>query len=208
MIWRDYQLGDAILKAVEDVTLWQTEKGIIEIGKETLALSIELNGQRKGYIFHGYGKLILDAIVETEEGAIGKPVEKEINEPFLMLGETKETQRNLTTATDEDLAERGYENHKEFVAKAEDLLNQFFEVRVHRHRCSEEDNGFIFAFSNKTNELDILVAKGSKLVYKAMDVVFVLNKNKVVLKSPSRVVCTNNGKSVIIKEGKSFIIKK
>lgn len=208
MIWRDYQLGDTISKTSENITLWQTEKGIIEIGKETLALPIELNDQRKGYIFHGHGKLVLDTIVETEKGAIGKSVEKEINYPFLMLGDTKETQQSLTTATDEDLIGRGYENHQEFVTKAEDLLDRFFKDRMHGRRCSDEDYGFIFAFLNQRDQLDILVAKGSKLVYKAMDIVFVSNRNNVVLKSSSGMVCTNNGKSVIIKKGKSFIIKK
>jgi len=208
MIWRDYQLGDTISKTSENITLWQTEKGIIKIGKETLALPIELNDQRKGYIFHGHGKLVLDTIVETEKGAIGKSVEKEINDPFLMLGDTKEPQQSLTTATDEDLAERGYENRREFVTKAEDLLDQFLKDRMHRRRCSDEDYGFIFAFLNQRDQLDILVAKDSKLVYKAMDIVFVSNRNNVVLKSSSGVVCTNNGKSVIIKNGKSFIIQK
>ena len=66
----------------------------------------------------------------------------------------------------------------------------------------------IFAFQNQANKLDILVAKGSKLVYTAKDLVFVSNKNKVVLKSPDEVVCSGNRRSVIIGKGKSVIIKK
>jgi hypothetical protein len=201
MIWQNYQLGNTVSKTSEAMTLWQTEKGIIDISKNTLAIPIKLSDNERGYVFHGHGKLLLDTIVETEEGAIGKPVEKELNEPFLTLGETEETQKHLTTASEEDFAKMGYQNQQEFVDRAEDLCDQFFKKKgVHNHQCLDEHHGFIFAFQNENSKLDILVTKGSKLVYKAMDIVFVSNKNKVVLKSPSEVVCLSNGKSVIIKK--------
>jgi hypothetical protein len=200
MIWQNYQLGNTVSKTSEAMTLWQTEKGIIEINKNTLAIPIKLSDKERGYVSHGNGKLLLDTIVETEEGAIGKPVEKELSELFLMLGDTEEIQKHLTEAGEEDFAKMGYENQQGFVAKAEDLFNRFFEKGMHGHRILSEDHGFIFAFQNETSKLDILVAKGSKLVYKAIDIVFVSNENKVVLKTPSGVVCTGNGKSVIIKK--------
>jgi hypothetical protein len=201
MTWRNYQLDSAVSKTTEDITLWQTEKGILEISKDTLVLSIKLNEQRKGYIFHGHGKLLLDTVVETKEGAIGRPIEKEINKAFMMLGETEKIQQRLSTANKEDLKETGYESEQEFLAKAEELCDQFLGKRiVYGHKCFGEDHGFIFAFSNEADKLDTLVAKDSKLVYKAINMVFVSNKNKVVLKSPSEVVCTTNGKSVIIRK--------
>ncbi len=201
MIWQNYQLGNTVSKTSEATTLWQTEKGIIEINKNTLAIPIKLRDKERGYVFHGNGKLLLDTIVETEEGAIGKPVEKELNDPFLMLGNVEEIQKHFTKAGEEDFAKMGYENQQGFVDRAEELFNQFFKKEgMHGHQTLSGDRGFIFAFQNQTSKLDILVAKGSKLVYKAMDIVFVSNENKVVLKSPSEVVCTSNGKSVIIKK--------
>ena len=71
MMWQNYQLDKTALKANENMILWRTEKGTIEIGKNTLAIPIKLDDQRKGYIFHGQGKLLLDTIVETHEGAVG-----------------------------------------------------------------------------------------------------------------------------------------
>jgi len=201
MMWQNYQLGNTVSKTSEAVTLWQMEKGIVEISKNTLAVPIELDDKERGYVFHGNGKFLLDSIVETEEGAIGKPVEKELSELFLMLGDTEEIQKHLTEASEEDFAKMGYQNQQEFADRAEDLCGQFFKKKgVHNHQCFDEHRGFIFAFQNQTSKLDILIAKGSKLVYKAMDIVFVSNENKVVLKSPSEVVCTSNGKSVIIKK--------
>jgi len=201
MMWQNYQLGSTVSKASEAVTLWQMERGIVEISKNTLAVPIELGDQERGYVFHGNDKLLLDTIVETEEGAIGKPVEKELNEPFLMLGNVEEIQKHFTKAGEEDSAKLGYENQQGFVDRAEELFNQFFKKEgMHEHQTLSRDQGFIFAFQNQTSKLDILVAKCSKLVYKAMDMVFVSDKNKVVLKSPSEVVCLSNGKSVIVKK--------
>jgi hypothetical protein len=209
MIWHDYQLGTAISETTEDIRLWESEKGIVEINKDTLAIPIELDDKERGYIFHGQGKLLLDTIVETEEGAVGDPVEKPLNKPFLMLGDPEETQQHLTEASEEDLTRMGYENKQAFIDAAEDLFNRFFKNgRTHsRHRFSEDHN-VIFAFQNQDDKLEILVAKGPKFVYTAKGIVFVSNRHKVVLKRPEEVVCSGNGKSVIINKGRSVIIKK
>jgi len=208
MMWRNYQLDNTVLKATEAIKLWQTEKGIVEVSKDTLAILIKLGVQRRGYIFHGHGRLLLDTIVETDEGAIGKPVEKEVNEPFLMMEDTEKVQPHLNPASKEDLTRMGYENLQEFVAKAEDLFDRVFRGRVHSHRGFDESDGLIFAFQNEANRLDILIGKGSKMVYKGVGIVFVSNEDKVVLKSPGEVVCSNGGKSIIIKKGRSVIVRK
>jgi hypothetical protein len=201
MIWQNYQLDSAALKTTETMTLWRTEKGTIEIGTNTLAIPIKLSDQRKGYIFHGHGKLLLDTIVETQEGAIGKPVESELNKPFLMLGDIEEIQQHLSIATKEDLTKMGYENEQGFINKANDLFDQFFgKAGTHHNQCSGNNNGVIFAFQNKTGKLDILIAKGSKLVYKTMNKVFVSNKNKVVLKTPEEVIVSSDQKSFVIEK--------
>jgi hypothetical protein len=209
MIWHDYHLGHTISKATEDIRLWDSEKGIVEIHKDTLAIPIKLDDKENGYIFHGHGKLLLDTIVETEEGAIGDPVEKPLNKPFLMLGDTEETLQFLTKASEEDLTRMGYESKQALIDTAEDLFNRFFKNgRTHgRHRISE-NRSVIFAFQNQNDKLEILVAKGPKLVYTAEDIVFVSNRDKVVLKRPEEVVCSGNGKSVIINKDRSVIIKK
>jgi len=200
MTWREFQLGSPISKVTETTTLWQAERGIVEISENALAIPIELGDQQKGHVFHGQGKLLLDAIAETDEGAIGKTIEKELDEPFLMLGETAKIGQHLTKASEEDFIKMSYENQQGFIDKAKDLCDQFFKGKVNNHEAFGRDHGLIFAFQNEANKLDVLFAKGSKLVYKATDIVFVSNENKVVLKSPGEVVCSSNGKSVIIKK--------
>jgi hypothetical protein len=200
MIWPNYHLGDTVLMATEAVRLWQAEKGVVEISKGTLAIHVKLDGHVKGYIFLGHGRLILDTIVETEDGAIGKPVDREIDRPFLMLGKAEGMQQSFSLAGQEDFSETGCSNQQEFVAEAEGLLDRFSRRgRIHDYRHSSDGNGLVFAFQNEANGLDILLADGAELVYKAINTVFVSNKDRAVLKSSGGVVCISNGKSVIVK---------
>jgi len=199
MMWKDYQLSSTVSKVTEEITLWQTERGIIEISQNTLAVPITLDDEVKGYVFHGHGRLLLDAIAETEKGAVGKSVEEELDEPFLMVGDKEKIEEYLTTTDEEDFTRMGYENEQGFITRAEDLCDQFFgKRRWDSRQCFHKDRGLIFAFPNRAKKLDILIAKGSKLVYKTTDIIFVSNENKIVLKSPSEVVVSSNGKLLVI----------
>ncbi len=209
MRWRDYRLGTAISKITKDTKLWESERGIVEVCEIALVLPIKLEEEERGYIFHGQGRLLLDTIAETEEGAIGRPVESELSDPFLMLGDKGETDLHMTEASEEDLKSRGYSERQEFLDRAEDLFDRFFQKsRVHGRRHFKHQSGLIFAFLNQNDKLDILIAKGSKLVYASRDKVFIAHKDNVVLKGQDEVVCSSKGKSVIINRGRSVIIKK
>ena len=200
MIWQDYQLEDTVLKVFEDRTLWETEKGVVRIRENTLVLPIQLNGQRKGYVFHGNGELLLDAIVETEEGALGRTVEKRISSPFLVLGAKKDLLPSLDTAQLEDLNKAGYEDKQSFLAEAERLCNRILrQERGCNCKGINVDRGLVFAFSNETERPDILVTKGAKLVYRAVGTVFVSSGEKSKLKSHGTVVLAHNGKSLLVK---------
>lgn len=209
MIWQNYELEEAILKASHDKALWKTEKGILEINKDTLAIPIRQDGKRRGFVFHGSGKLLIDTIIKTEEGAIGNPVDKELKTPFLMIGSTEETQKYLVEASEEDFTRMGYMNRQSLEAEAKDLCRQFFGSRLDSNQHSRLDRGCIFAFRNKENRLDILITKHSKMVYKTDDIAFVSNDDKVVLKTPDEVVCSSSGgRSIIVQRNKSVLIRK
>jgi hypothetical protein len=200
MMLQQYRLGNTIHKATGALKLLQSERAIIEADGKTLAVPILLDNQRKGYIFHGHAKLLLDTIVETEEGAMGNSVEREVNEPFLMLGDTEEIQQNLSATDKESFAAMGYKDEQEFMTKAEDLLHKFSgREKILDHNCCHHDHGAVFALPNETGKLDILVADGSKLVYKATDRMFIANRSKVVLKTPEEMVLSTNQKSLIIR---------
>lgn len=205
MIWHNYQLDDTVQKVREATTLWKAEKGIIEISKDTLAVLIKVNDHKIGCVFHGDGKLILDTIIETDEGAIGKPIEKEIEKPFIMIGNIEQFLQNLVVANRQDLAKKGYAEEREFIERAGDLCNRFFGESTRVHGCGTFEQGFVFAFTSvEISGLDMLITKDSKIVYKTRNMTFISNKNKIVLKTPGKTVLSNDGKSIVLNVQRSY----
>lgn len=190
-MWNPYTLDKAVQKIDQSLTLWKTDRGIIEINNDTYAIAILQDGKPEGYIFSGNGNLTLDTIVETERGAIGKPTERQLTEPFLMLGDTETTQPHLTTSAD----------NNDFKTKAENLFHQFFHKHSHIDcgHTHHHNDGVIFAFPNETQRLDLLVLNDSKIVYKAQNMTFISDGNRDILKSPEHMVVSNLGKCVIVK---------
>jgi hypothetical protein len=203
MKWRDYKLDEETSKTTEDITLWKNERGLLEIPKGTILTKVLLDDEPRGFVLSGKSHLLIDTIAETERGAIGKPVEKTIDEPFLMLGEWKDSEKNLTTTSEEDFTDLGYENQQQYREKAEDLLHTFFK-HSHGDRNSKNfhnGSGVIFAFPSARNNLDILLAKGPKLIYTTGDRVFVSKGEKTVLTHNGNVVVSKPGKSVYVRKG-------
>jgi hypothetical protein len=199
-MWHEYEAGDAVFKTKEPVTLWKTDQGIVEVSKDTLAIAVKSGEKQEGFVFHGQGKLVLDAIVETESGAVGEPVEKELSNPFLMLGETEQVHQRMGDANSEDLAKMGYKSNSEFVDKAKSVLERSLNRgRMRVGSCCNHFTGSMFMFPNETGEPDVLMLHDSKLIYKSSSTVFISNDGKAILKSPTHVVVSNNGKCVLIR---------
>lgn len=199
MIWQSYELDDTLLKANETIVLWKSERGSVQIDKDTLAITIKSDDIRRGYVFHGTAKLVLDAIVETEEGAVGKSIEKEIDRPLLMLGNIDNIQTHLGEASNDDLARNGYRSVKDFIVNAECLFSRF--LRRKRMVCCtniDENGGTVLAFPNEAEKLDVLVLSGPRVVYKTVNMVFVSSKNKTILKTPDHIVLSTDRRSFII----------
>jgi hypothetical protein len=198
MMRPDYKLDNTVLKSVEAFTLHQSDKASIEISKDALALPIKRDDRDEGYIFLGPGKLIVDAIVETEEGAFGKPIQRALKEPFLMLGDTKETSPHFSSASEDD-RRRIVADEEAFRDKAQELLNLFLRrARVNEFGHTNNRKGWIFAFPNGENELDTLVSEGSKLVYKTREMSFISNGDKSILHGSGQVILSDSGRSLVI----------
>jgi hypothetical protein len=198
MMPEKYRVGNVLLKTNGPLKLWEAEKGLVKVDEGSLALPILVGEQRKGYVFHGVGRLILDAIVETDAGAIGKPVEKELNQLFLMLSNDEEMRENLQPASDEDLKTKGYQSLEEFAKRAEDLLDRFPRKRIIGCRDLGGHKGSIFLFQSESGKPDLLLLNGSRLVYKSSGTMFALSGRHVVLKGHDRVAVSVDGKCFVI----------
>ena len=193
-----YTLENTVLKSDEAFTLYRVDKASVEVNKNLLAVPIKVDDKRVGYVFLGQGKLLVDAIVETEEGAFGKPIERVLSEPFLMLGNTEQASQHFCPASHDDL-KRATADEKTLLDRAQGLLDRFSSKSA-VHGCEDLRNhsGCIFAFSNGENALDHLVSKGSELVYNDKDMSFVSKGDKSILRSSEKVVLSHHGRSFVV----------
>jgi hypothetical protein len=198
MMHDHYELDKAIQKVTEPFVLFHSDKASIEIGNDTFAVPIQLESERVGYAFLGQGKLLVDAIVETEKGALGKSIQRSLNEPFLMLGDTDETSRHFNSANNDDFR-KASTDEKMVLDRAQELLDRFSGgSSVHRHEHVFSGKGSIFAFSDDKDELDILLSKGSKLVYTTRDMSFLTDGDKAILTRSGQVVLSHHGRPFVV----------
>ncbi len=198
MMHDHYELEKTVLRSDEAFTLYRVEKASVEIEKNMFAVPIKVEEEKVGYVFVGQGKLLVDAIVETEEGAFGKPIEHALNEPFLMLGDTEQTSQRFSPASHDDLKKADVDETT-LLDRAQRLLDRFAsKSTAHGHADLGNHSGWIFAFSNGENALDHLVSKGSELVYNAKDMSFVSKGNRSILHSSGRVVLSRHGKPIVV----------
>jgi hypothetical protein len=192
------ELEKTVLRSDEAFTLYRADKASVEVSKNLFAVPIRVEDKRVGYVFLGQGKLLVDAIVETEEGAFGKPIERTLSEPFLMLGNTEQTSQHFSQASHDDLKKADVDE-RTFLDRAQRLLDRFASKSAgHRHADLCNHSGWIFAFSNGENALDHLVSKGSELVYNDKDMSFVSKGDKSILRSSEKVVLSHHGRSFVV----------
>ena len=157
MKYLNYKISNEPSKIVEDATLLKNERCIVDALEGTLALPVLIDEKVQGYVFHGTGKLVVDSIIETTKGAVGKPTVKDLKHPFMMLGGAEEIKDNLGNADTSDLQNAGYERIDAFIKHAEELCGRLLKGK-HCHVDFGKDSR-LFAFLNEEGRLDILVSK-------------------------------------------------
>ncbi len=197
MKYLNYKLSNEPLKIIEDATLLKNERCIVDALEGSLALPILIDEKVQGYVFHGTGKLVVDSIIETTKGAVGKPTIKDLKHPFMMLGGAEEIKDNLGNADTSDLQNVGYERADAFIEHAEELCGRLLKEK-HCHVDFNGKDSRLFAFLNEEDKLDILISKNDKLVYKSEKKVYISKGNKSVLQRPGEIIVSRKGKTVII----------
>jgi hypothetical protein len=198
MMWENYKLDDKVLELDEDMTLYRSDKVLVNVSKGTRVIAVKRKDRVEGLVFLGHGRLVVDTIVETENGALGKPTERELSEPFLMLGSVEDTLQHFKEANKEDLQRNGV-NAEDLFDNAQNLIDKLQGRRAFcSFSCHDEQKGLVFAFATGEDRLDILVLNDSRIVYKSKGVSFVSSGNHSVLKNADQVVLATNGRSVFV----------
>jgi len=122
----DLTLGALAGKVAEPCEVARSEKALVEVDAETLYFPILRAGIEIGGVFFGSGHYVIDAIVETREGAIGQSREASWAGSLLLLSETDEwSPPGVVPTSDKDLRRQYLESNEDAFDRAWQVLTRF-----------------------------------------------------------------------------------
>ncbi|MFW9907419.1 MAG: hypothetical protein ACFFEF_02485 [Candidatus Thorarchaeota archaeon] len=186
-----------LMAITSDYQLIRAEKAVVSLMPGTIWTYLRQDEAIVGIAFHGPARFAVDAIIETDGGAYGKPITGELVGIQFYLGSIS-IEEASRAASNEDLIANGYSNAEAFVQAADDKFTA--------KRMSDGDKIDIrgdggILLGEDASEKVILVAKHDNCVLTYGKRVFVLNDEKMVS-------VTKDGVYIGGRDGRTIIIDK
>lgn len=146
----------------EALKLISHEKVLARIDAGSLWAPVEDNDEEMGAIIFGEGNYAVDAIVETEEGAVGSSYMGFINGFKLYLGASR-LEEISHAASDSELQVQGFEGSETFIDAADEGIAEFLgpdTCTKGAHRTHKRGEDGVLFWSDKGNKRNIIVAGG------------------------------------------------
>jgi hypothetical protein len=159
------------------------EKALLTMEPGALLLTVRIDGV-EGHYVHGKGSFALDSVVETKMGAVGRPVKRQLEEAFLVLGPFEEDP-DLSPATEEEVKNAGYAGTDGLVGRAEEMCRKLAPHAEGGGNASGEGSVVIFPVEKGAH---ILVVKEEHIVYDGGRMKFISSGDRTVLTQGEKVV--------------------
>ncbi|MFX0096785.1 MAG: hypothetical protein ACFE7E_03410 [Candidatus Hodarchaeota archaeon] len=176
-------LGDLAGKVSKDSNIAQSEKALVNVKSGTLYFPVLQDRTVVGGVFLGSGHFIVDAIIETRQGAIGKSEDHNWDGNLLILDQGGIWSAPGTEPfSDKDLNIHNLESAKEAKERAQQILDRLlFEGRSWSSDfLDSRKGGWTVNIIDKDNKETRLVAKRDKFVMTHEGTVLVIKGNKLV----------------------------
>jgi hypothetical protein len=149
----------------------------------TLYFPILRAGVEIGGVFFGSGRYIVDAIVETREGAMGRSREAAWDGSLLLSSEPGEwSPPPVVAATEKDVQNRYLESNEDAFERAWQVLTRFSDRSAPRSLCfiTRRRCGWEATILDKKNGKTSVVACGDRVVMKNAEISLVIKGNHLV----------------------------
>ncbi len=117
-----FTIDNEIWVLTQPSTIMTTENAVLQMDEGALWASVRKGNAVAGVAILGSGRFALDAIVETDMGAVGKSIETAIAGMQIVLG-IPSVEEQSRAATEDDLARAGIHGTSEFLDLALQLLD-------------------------------------------------------------------------------------
>lgn len=176
------------------------DKALLTLTEGVAWVYVVNNGDRVGIAFAGPSRLAVDAIAETDAGAVGKSVVTRLEGLQLYLGETR-IERLSGEASASDLAALGYDGPDDFLSGVDSLIKDKVNGDSKVNIENQESKVLIGAGEDKKSIVLVVGDRKNDLVFTYGKNVFAVGDNEMVSVDKSGVrIKGKHGKTLSITE--------
>jgi hypothetical protein len=191
-----FKPDEHVMKINEPMKLMSHEKAYVKLDAGCVWTFLFLDERKAGIAYWGPSTFAVDAITDTEQGAIGTSVSGELKGVQFYLGESDIESISSATSID-DIRQVGFDNQKAFIRKINDRIDKI------KHRSTQinisEHEGHILLGTDSEEKPLVLVIKEDSLVFTHDKTTYVTGDNGSVSVDKSGVyIGGSNGKSMSI----------
>ncbi|NHJ12695.1 MAG: hypothetical protein EAX95_03425 [Candidatus Thorarchaeota archaeon] len=191
---------DGPIRVLKDTcNLISHKKAILTLERGCAFVYLKQNGDRVGLAFDGPSALVIDAIAETEQGAVGQSVKPSLKGIQLYIGDMN-VENISEEASGQETIELGYNGNDAFLEAVRNAIHD--QVNGGQKTQIEAAKGSIFLGKDIDEKSIVLVAKGDK------DFVFVYGKSVFAVGDDNMVSVDKSGVRIRGKRGKDLTITK
>ncbi len=178
-------IGALAGKVSDPTDVARSEKALLNVSEGTLYFPVLQNDIEIGGIFIGAGQVLIDAIIDTSRGAIGKSYEFVWNGSLLLLtNDAKWSPPAVEPVKHKDLKVFLLDSSEEAQARAKEIFYRFY--NENRDFVSDtfisRNRGWIATILDKQRGKSGIVASDDRLVMKLGDLKVVISGNKLIQK--------------------------
>jgi hypothetical protein len=187
---------DQIWKIREPLNLISHEKAFMKLDTGCVWTCLLLDGRKVGVAYRGPSNFAVDAITETDQGAVGTSMAGELQGIQLYLGDSNLESISILASVD-DVRQVGLENQEAFIQEINSRIDKI------RHKDSKidisEHEGHILLGNDSEDKTIVLVVKRDGLVFTYNKTTYVTSDSgSVSVDSSGIYIGGSNGESIAI----------
>ncbi len=189
----------------QEIEIISHEKAFVRLSTGCVWTYLLQDGVRVGVAFAGPSRFAVDAIAETDMGAMGESITGDLTGVQLFIGPS--SLENISkTAERSDTQNQGYQDSEAFTKAIETTILDHLNGDNKKTKIdSKKDSKIFFGIDSNNKKLLLVLSEEKGLVFTYNKTVFVLGDDNLVSVSKSGVVVSNReGKQVIV--GKSGVV--
>ena len=191
-----------VMVTTQEIDILSHEKAYVRMSTGCVWTYLLQDGVRVGVAFAGPSRFAVDAIAETDMGAMGESITGDLSGVQLFIGAS--SLENISkNAESSDTQAQGYHDAGGFVQAVETAINDHINGDNKKTKIDgKKDSKIFFGVDSNEKKLLIVISQEKGLVFTYGKSVFVLGDDNLVSVSKSGVVVSNkDGRQIIVGKG-------